>query len=298
MDDHPNPIDRRKACLWATALLADRHRVVVLDTETTGFKKNDEIVQISIMDLDGKDLCTTLVAMTKRKAVPREASSVHGIKKADLDGMPTYASLSPMLKRVLRGKRIVAYNAEFDLRMMQQVYEMAGGYKPDPSQWECAMLPYAAFVGEWNDYHNDYKWQKLGGTHDAQGDVAKTIEIIEKMSGFLSEERKHEAWRAGYAKKLSERNKVSAQIQGAQRSISGTRTLFKVFEALDATGVPAGVFFFVAGLILSLIAFNWVKVYFYCYGDLFTVMCHRYFSSSCWELEMKKMILKSLSRRS
>jgi DNA polymerase III subunit epsilon len=254
MNNHPNLMDRRKSCLWASALLADHKRVVILDTETTGFKKNDEIVQISIMDLDGEDLCTTLVAMTKRKTIPSEASGVHGIKKSDLDGMPTYASLSLMLQRVLRGKRIIAYNAEFDLRMMQQVYEMGGGYKPEPSQWECAMLPYAAFVGEWNDYHNDYKWQKLGGTHNAQGDVDKTIQIIKRMANFLEEEREHEAWSSRFAKKRSDRDRVFSQIQSARRSISGTKRLFSVFKALDSTGIPAGVFFFVGGLMLSLVA--------------------------------------------
>ena len=156
MEPHPNPADRTKSCQWAASLLAERHKVVVLDTETTGLKGSDEIVQICIRDLDGNDLCSTLVAMTKRKSIPRQASDLHGIKKADLEGKPNYATLSPLLQRVLAGKRIVAYNAEFDLKMMQQVYGLGGGYEPDPNQWECAMLAYAAFVGEWNDYYNNY----------------------------------------------------------------------------------------------------------------------------------------------
>lgn len=254
MDKHPNPADRRKSCQWAASLLAERHRVVVLDTETTGLKGNDEIVQICIRDLDGNDLCSTLVAMTKRKSIPRQASDIHGIKKADLEGKPNYATLSPMLQRVLSGKRIIAYNAEFDLRMMQQVYALGGGYEPDPKQWECAMLAYAAFVGEWNDYHNNYKWQKLGGSHDARDDVAKTIQLIEGMAGFLAKEKKIEAWRKQCSEKRAERDRVASQIQKAQRSIKGTESRFKVYEALDATGIPPGVFFFVGGLILSLVS--------------------------------------------
>ena len=252
MNDHRKPVDRRKACQWAASLLADRHRVVVVDTETTGLKKNDEIVQISIKDLNGQDLFSTLVAMTKRKSIPREASNIHGIKKADLEGKPTYATLSPMLRRVLSGKRIIAYNAEFDFRMMYQVYDLAGGYKPVASQWECAMKQYAAFVGEWNDYHNSYKWQKLGGRHDARDDVKKTIELIEKMADFLAEEKKHDEWHMQYSSKLSEYNKAARQIQLTDLAVVGTKTLHKILEKLDSTGLPAGVFFLISGLLISL----------------------------------------------
>lgn len=254
MNDHRNPIDRRKACKWAASLLADHRHVVVIDTETTGFKKTDEIVQISIKSLDGQDLCSTLVAMTKRKSIPREASDIHGIKKADLEGKPTYATLSPMLQRVLSGKKIIAYNAEFDFRMMHQVYDLAGGYKPIASQWECAMKQYAAFVGEWNDYHNDYKWQKLGGSHDARGDVDKTIELIEEMADFLAQEKKHDEWRMHYSTKLSEYNKAARQIQITDFSVFGTKTLHKLLKNLDSTGLPAGIFFLIGGLLISLIS--------------------------------------------
>ena len=64
MNDHRNPIDRRKACKWAASLLADRHHVVVIDTETTGFKKTDEIVQVSIKSLFSVDL--KLIGMRRR----------------------------------------------------------------------------------------------------------------------------------------------------------------------------------------------------------------------------------------
>ena len=170
---HRNPVDRKKSCEWARSLLENKQKVVVVDTETTGLNEHDEIVQICISDLDGNKLCNTLVSLTNNKSISEQAINVHGIQTADLDGKPNYAMLSPVLQRVLAGKRIVAYNAEFDLRMMQQSYNFAGGYKPDSNQWECAMLAYAAFVGEWDTQRNRYKWQRLGGSHDAGDDVAK-----------------------------------------------------------------------------------------------------------------------------
>lgn len=179
---HPNLADRQKSVDWAASLLEDRQNVVVLDTETTGLETDDEIVQISICDLDLNDLCNTLVSLTKKKSIPKNVTDIHGIEEHHLKDKPNYVAISPLLEKVLSGKRIVAYNAKFDLRMMQQVFALGGGYNPDPDQWECAMLAYAAFVGEWSHDHNNYKFQRLGGSHDARDDVAKTIELIEKMA--------------------------------------------------------------------------------------------------------------------
>jgi DNA polymerase-3 subunit epsilon len=45
------------------------------------------------------------------------------------------------------------------------------------------MLAYSKYVGEWNDYRKDFKWQKLqGGDHSALGDCRATLEVIKKMA--------------------------------------------------------------------------------------------------------------------
>lgn len=50
--------------------------------------------------------------------------------------------------------------------------------------YDCAMLRYAEWVGEWNNYHNSFCWQKLeGGDHSALGDCATTLAVLEKMAG-------------------------------------------------------------------------------------------------------------------
>ncbi|NJL65352.1 MAG: hypothetical protein HC903_30705 [Methylacidiphilales bacterium] len=49
----------------------------------------------------------------------------------------------------------------------------------------CAMHYYSQYVGEWNDYHGNYKWQKLpGGDHSALGDCHATLKIIKQMAGM------------------------------------------------------------------------------------------------------------------
>lgn len=42
---------------------------------------------------------------------------------------------------------------------------------------------YSEFVGEWNDYFGNNKWQKLpGGDHSAVGDCLATLEVIKYIA--------------------------------------------------------------------------------------------------------------------
>lgn len=253
IEPHPKPRDRIAASKWAAGVLADSRRVVFLDTETTGLGAKDEIIQIAILDLHGNELCKTLVAMTKRKTISRDATAVHGIKKKDLDGKPTYAQLARHLESVLNGKRIIAYNAEFDFRMMQQTFSLAGGYKPQPDQWECAMKVYAAFYGELHPYFGDYKWQKLRGSHDAGDDVRKLIGVVRLMATH------YESIKADQLKQAEIRGIQArmAGIQVAKASVWFSSRLrawsYTLQEMLEATGVPAFVWIIITGAVLSLL---------------------------------------------
>ena len=51
------------------------------------------------------------------------------------------------------------------------------------STWECAMHPYSQWVGDWNDYHGSYRWQRLpGGDHTAIGDCHATYAVLQRMA--------------------------------------------------------------------------------------------------------------------
>ena len=52
------------------------------------------------------------------------------------------------------------------------------------------MKPFAAYIGEWNDYHNNYRWQTLEkystqADHSALGDCKATLERIEQMANDI-----------------------------------------------------------------------------------------------------------------
>jgi DNA polymerase-3 subunit epsilon len=43
---------------------------------------------------------------------------------------------------------------------------------------------YSQWIGDWNDYHGNYKWQRLpGGDHSALGDCRATLAVLKQMAG-------------------------------------------------------------------------------------------------------------------
>jgi hypothetical protein len=57
--------------------------------------------------------------------------------------------------------------------------------KADDMQFtmQCAMDEYSHFIGEWSDYYNDYKWQKLPrATHNVIEDCLAVLKIIKEMA--------------------------------------------------------------------------------------------------------------------
>jgi DNA polymerase III subunit epsilon len=91
---------------------------VYIDTETTGLDKEAEIVEVSIIDFDGKCLFSSLVKPSR--PIPIEVQKIHHISDHDVANSPAWPILWPRIRSYLFGRPIAAYNASFDYRMMQQ----------------------------------------------------------------------------------------------------------------------------------------------------------------------------------
>ncbi|HVA76524.1 MAG TPA: 3'-5' exonuclease [Candidatus Binataceae bacterium] len=177
--------DRREAIAWARALIDESVGWVILDTETTGLGLTDEVIQIGIIAPDGSALLDSLVRPLKRQSIPGAATAVHGIKIEQLAGAPTFPELAPRLEEILRERRVVAYNAEYDRRLIKQTALLSAVPSPK-SRWECAMRAYSRFIGEWDFRKNDYRFQRLpSGDHSAIGDCRATLKIIGTMASAL-----------------------------------------------------------------------------------------------------------------
>lgn len=180
-----SPRDRLRE--WAQEQLANP-QVVILDTETTGLGFTDEICQIAVIAAStGEVLLDTLIRPSK----PPEAGAVaiHGLTMERLADAPRLYEVAAQLRDVLHGKRVLIYNADFDLRLIHQSMLQSG--MDGQLAWFRAtsyadvMHSYSEWVGDWSDYHGNYRWQKLpGGDHTALGDCRATRDVLRLMAGI------------------------------------------------------------------------------------------------------------------
>jgi DNA polymerase-3 subunit epsilon len=194
---HRKPKDQRASIKWARKVFSNKHKYIILDTETTGLTNDDEIIQLAIIDMDGNSLFNELIKPSNNESISKKALRIHGISMLKLKDSPTFKEIAKTLRSITKGKILIAYNAAFDSRVYAQSYQFSGGFNPwgMKRKWECAMLEYARFTGEWNEYHNDYKWQKLaGGDHSAIGDSLATLELIRAMANSKLQKEWFEFW--------------------------------------------------------------------------------------------------------
>ncbi|MHC0430924.1 hypothetical protein ACX6XY_12130 [Streptomyces sp. O3] len=57
-------------------------------------------------------------------------------------------------------------------------------------RWRDAIEPYAVFRGLWSAHRGTYRFQKLGGPHDAAGDARLLIEKLELMAAAIPAPRR------------------------------------------------------------------------------------------------------------
>ena len=181
--EHPKPKDKNIAIQWARTILSNPDRYLILDSETTGLGKKDIIIQLGILNLDNQVIYNSFIRPTSRKTISMEATAVHGLTMETLKDAHTFKEVYPEIKNLIREKEFVIYNAKFDTRMLTQTAVLEGIKDDFKVIAQCAMLAYSMFVGDWSDYHSNYKYQKLkGGDHSAIGDCKATLDVIKKMA--------------------------------------------------------------------------------------------------------------------
>ncbi|MCA9911783.1 MAG: 3'-5' exonuclease [Anaerolineae bacterium] len=190
MAAHRNPRDRVRVQEWARMLFAGNN-FYIIDTETTGLGQRDEVVQIGVIDKNGEVVMDTLVKPTQR--VPMGAIDVHGISNEMLMDAPTFADVYTTLSIKLAGAPLIAYNMDFDWRLLQQTVNLYKLPMLRTGSRHCAMKQYATFRGSWNAQRRSYKWHSLSSAatyekiqvvdaHSALGDVRMTLELLKCMA--------------------------------------------------------------------------------------------------------------------
>jgi DNA polymerase III subunit epsilon len=105
-------------------------RSVLLDTETTGLDPmaGDRIIEVAALELMN-DLPTGRhfhALIWPERAIPEEATRIHGITLDQLEGKPLFADIADALEAFLGEGALVAHNAPFDFGFLNVELQRAG----------------------------------------------------------------------------------------------------------------------------------------------------------------------------
>ncbi|HEY1016611.1 MAG TPA: 3'-5' exonuclease, partial [Herpetosiphonaceae bacterium] len=167
---------------WAAALVARPDGWAVLDTETTGTHSGAEAVDLAVIAPDGTPLFESLIRPLGR--VQPGAARVHRISSAQLRQAPSFDELYPLLSEALRDRIILAYNADFDARILNFCCAQAG-LPAIEAEWGCVMEAYQAYAPG-QRYNLRAACASFGlapGSHRAAPDAVAALNVLRAIAG-------------------------------------------------------------------------------------------------------------------
>lgn len=118
---------------------------VILDTETTGLDDGAEIIEVAVIDAEGRVLFDSLVQ--PRSPIPEEVTGIHGITNEMVRDAPTWPAVLRKLEPLLKERLILIYNAAFDTRLINQTCAL-WGIQELQLHAECVMEAFRLLQGE------------------------------------------------------------------------------------------------------------------------------------------------------
>lgn len=170
---------KEKARRWIS------RNALIADTETTGFAKHDEVVEVAVVNSLGMAVFHEFVKPT----VPINSSAlrVHGISERQLARCCCRDGVHDEFRRLIEGSQLVFYNASFDKRLLTQTINKFGLRVPDElTRAECAMLEYKKYSegrpGSLSAAAEHLGVCPVGQAHNALDDCLTTLRVIETMA--------------------------------------------------------------------------------------------------------------------
>lgn len=163
---------------------------IIIDTETTGLYPNaDELLQVSIIDTNGTTLFNEYLKPINAKTW-RAAQRIHHISPEMVEDCKHITEYIDTIQSIIDdADMIIGYNVSFDTAFL----ETSGIVFQDKEYFD-VMMNFAEIYGEWNDYFQDFKWQKLTTcasyynyewdeeAHNALGDCKATLHCYKEMT--------------------------------------------------------------------------------------------------------------------
>ena len=95
---------------------------VILDTETTGLSVSEKhkIVEIGCVEIENQIPTNNVfhTYLNPERSVSDEAIKVHGYSDQFLSNQKTFLQISEKFLNFIKGKKIIAHNAPFDLSFL------------------------------------------------------------------------------------------------------------------------------------------------------------------------------------
>jgi DNA polymerase III subunit epsilon len=164
-----------------------------IDTETTG-KENAKICQLAMVFTDNSLNTKGIVSSYIKPEgwfIPKSATAYHGItqEQCELFGLPVKALLKVFNFYADKSDLIIAHNAKFDKRCIEQETS-ANGLLASATPWYCTMENSTPILAIPNATNRGYKWPKLSeafkfftgqdlqNAHDALWDTRACREVF------------------------------------------------------------------------------------------------------------------------
>jgi len=120
---------------------------VVLDFETTGLRNEDQIIEIGYVWLkDGEVKAESSTLINPGKPISRRITQITGITTEMVTDAPQINEVIDGFAKFLRGKMIVAHNASFDVRFLNNALRRANLDLVD--QYVCTMRMFRGYKRE------------------------------------------------------------------------------------------------------------------------------------------------------
>lgn len=160
----------------------NRKDYIILDVETTGLD-DDEVIEISIIDLKGTVLFDTLIK--PKRLIPIEATYINGISDDMVKDSPTFDLVYNEFKKVIEGKSIIGFNIQFDIRMIyntMKIYDIKdrlNNITIDLMEQEMTINHTDRYISLVNSVNN-YKGEEIHQIHRAVNDCYICLELIKR----------------------------------------------------------------------------------------------------------------------
>lgn len=154
--------------------------VLVLDLETTGVSRNDEFIEIAVVEgLTGKVLIDTLVRPTC--LIHPAAYKVHGISYEHLMYAPYIEDVAFNIYKILDGRVVAAFNSNFDKRLLEQTFNKQSLRLPNIKAWHCLMEMSSKLFGKKSLTDICRELKIKGGEHTAVSDALAAARLFYKL---------------------------------------------------------------------------------------------------------------------